>query len=135
MLAAMVYMVVRTVGFQLVAGRTWASSATLRGPTRRSRSGAIERRQLVAARLRSASVIDTCASFSASANVAEVTGGPDVGPVPKVGGAPGVVAGGAEAGVWPIDGCPLHAAETPSKPTGAAIKNCLRLFIGDFRRQ
>jgi hypothetical protein len=125
-------MVAMTDGFQLLAGWTWASSATLRGPTRRSRSGAIERRQLAAARLRSASVIDTCASFSASANVAEFTGGPDVGPVPKVGGAPGVVVAGGGDGDLSGDCCPLQAAETPSKPAGAAIKNCLRVFISDL---
>ncbi len=48
-------------------------------------------RQLAAAISRSAGLIVTCASFSASANVAGETGGPDTGAVPNVGGAPGVV--------------------------------------------
>ena len=38
-------------------------------------------------------LIVTCASFSASANVAGDTGGPDTGAVPNVGGAPGVGGG------------------------------------------
>ena len=71
--------------------RPFGSIATLRGPVRRSRSGAIDARQLAAAIWRSAGVIVTCASFSASANVVGVTGGPDTGPVPNVGGAPAVV--------------------------------------------
>ena len=66
-------------GFQRVAGATSGSSATLRGPTRRSSSGAIDRRQLAAAISRSAAVIVTCASFSASAKVDADTGGPDAG--------------------------------------------------------
>ena len=49
--------------------------------------------QVEAAMSRSAGVIVTCASFSASANVADDTGGPDTGPVPNVGGAPAVVDG------------------------------------------
>ena len=42
---------------------------------------------------RSAPLIVTRASFSASAKVDEDTAGPDTGPVPKVGGAPGVAGG------------------------------------------
>ena len=64
----------------------------------RSRSGAIDRRQLAAAISRSPAVIVTCASFSASANVEAATGGPDAGDVPKVGGAPGVAGGSRDAG-------------------------------------
>ena len=75
-------------GFQRVAGASVGSSATLRGPVRRSSSGAIDVRQLAAAILRCASVIVTCTSFSASANVAGVTSGPTAGAVPNVGGAP-----------------------------------------------
>jgi len=69
----------------------------VRGPTRRSSSGAIERCHVDAAISRSAAFIVTCASFSASANVAADTGGPDTGPVPNVGGAPGVVGVGGGA--------------------------------------
>ena len=130
----LVAVVAMTDGSQRLAGCTFESRATLRGPMRRSRSGAIDRRQLAAARSRSAWVIDTCASFSASAKVAEVTGGPDVGPVPNVGGAPGV-ADGAGDGDFSAGCCPLQAAETARTPSGAVIRNCLRVFIGDLRRQ
>src|SRR2546428_13063719 len=90
-----------STGVQRVAGAMCGSSAIFRGPTRRSRSGAIDCRQLAAAISRSAALIVTCASFSASANVAGDTTGPDAGDVPKVGGAPGVV-GGVET---PGPGC------------------------------
>src|SRR5882672_2077820 len=113
-------------GFQRVAGATSGSSAIFLGPTRRSRSGAIDCRQLAAAISRSAALIVTCASFSASANVDGDTAGPDAGAVPKVGGAPGVV-GGADT-VAPC--CSLrHATAAPSAPSGAAIRNCLRVFM------
>src|SRR5882672_1079884 len=84
-------------GFQRVAGATSGSSAIFLGPTRRSRSGAIDCRQLAAAISRSAALIVTCASFSASANVDGDTAGPAPGAVPNVGGAPGVD-GGADGG-------------------------------------
>ena len=115
-----------STGCQRVAGETCGSSATFRGPTRRSSSGAIDRRQLAAAISRSDALVVTCASFSASANVAAETGGPDAVPVPKVGGAPGVV-----GGVGPADpGCSrLQAAAAPRTPSGAVIRNCLRVFM------
>ena len=53
------------------------------------------------------------------------------GPVPNAGGAPGVagcvVGGGAEAGAV----CsPLrHATAAPSTPSGAVMRNCLRVFM------
>src|SRR5437868_4459181 len=90
-----------STGFQSVAGASVASIATFRGPVRRSRYGASDSRHESAACWRSAGVIVTCISFSASANVAGVTTGPEPGPVPNVGGAPGVAAvdwdGGAGA--------------------------------------
>src|SRR5882724_4808381 len=82
-----------STGSQRVAGATPGSSVIFRGPTRRSRSGAIDCRQLAAAISRSAALIVTCASVSASANVEGDTAGPDTGAVPNVGGAPGVVGG------------------------------------------
>jgi hypothetical protein len=82
-------------------------------------------RQLAAAISRSATVIVTCASFSASANVDGETGGPDIGPVPKVGGAPGVVGG---AGGVPTCGSARRAIAA-SAPIGAVIRNCLRVFM------
>jgi len=85
-----------STGFHRVAGASPGSSVTLRGPVRRSSDDAIEVRQLAAAIVRSASVIDTCASFSASANVVGETSGPTGGAVPNVGGAPG---GGAFTGL------------------------------------
>src|SRR5438046_4040752 len=113
-----------STGFQRVAGAICGSSAIFRGPTRRSRSGAIDCRQLAAAISRSAALIVTCASFSASANVRRDTAGPDTGAVPKVGGGPG---GGAET-VAPC-GSPRHATAAPSTPSGAVIRNCLRVFM------
>ena len=68
--------------------------ATLRGPVRRSARPAIDVGQLPAAISRCAGVIATCASFSASANVAGEIAGPAAGALPKVGGAPGVAAPG-----------------------------------------
>src|SRR5581483_3730738 len=77
-----------SIGFQSVAGASVASIATFRGPVRRSRYGASDWRHESAACWRSAGVIVTCTSFSASANVADVTTGPEPVPVPNVGGAP-----------------------------------------------
>src|SRR3954465_1095653 len=77
-------------GFHTVPGTSLAVIATLRGPVRRSRYGAIEVRPHAAACSRSAGVIVTCISFSASAKVSGVTAGPDPAPGPNVGGAPGV---------------------------------------------
>ena len=110
-------------GFHRVAGATFGSSAILRGPTRRSSSGAIDRGQLAAAISRSAALIVTCASRSASLNVDGETGGPDTGPVPKVGGAPGV-AGGAGTAAF----CDGLRQATASAPNGAVIRNRRRVF-------
>jgi hypothetical protein len=79
-----------SIGFQSVPGASVAASEILRGPARRSRYGASDRRQESAACCRSACVIVTCISFSASANVDAETSGPEPVPVPNVGGAPGV---------------------------------------------
>ena len=122
-----------STGFHCVAGATSASRITFLGPTRRSRNGAIARGQLAAAISRSALLIVTCASFSASANVDADTGGPDTGPVPKVGGAPGV--DGDAADVDGVDGTAAgceserQAADAAAKPSGAVIRNCLRVFM------
>jgi hypothetical protein len=97
----------------------------LRGPVRRSSNGAIDRCQLAAAISRWAALIVTCASFSASAKVAGATAGPETGPVPKVGGAPGVA--GAEPPV--LRGSLSHATEAASAPSGAVIRNRRRVFI------
>ena len=67
-----------------------------------------------------------CTSFSASANVSAVTGGPEPGPVPKVGGAPAVVdAGGLDAGAdcGAVGAASLHAAVATRNPSGALIRN------------
>ena len=111
-------------GFHRVAGAIVDSSTTFRGPVRRSSIDAIDLRQLSAAMLRSESVIVTCASFSASANVAGETSGPTAGAVPNVGGAPG---GGPLAALL-SSLLPWHAATVPSKPSGARIRNCRRVF-------
>ena len=111
-----------SIGFQTVAGASVSASATLRGPVRRSRYCASDCRHESAACCRSAAVIVTCISFSASANVAAVTAGPEPAPVPNVGGAPGVPAAGVdcEAGVGVSL---LHAAAVTRKPSGARIRN------------
>src|SRR4051812_10859870 len=114
-----------SIGFQSVAGASVASIATFRGPVRLSRYGASDSRHESAACWRSAGVIVTCISFSASAKVAGVTTGPAPLPVPKVGGAP---AGGVDCeGV----GGPSvrHALAATSTPRGACNKNCRRVFI------
>src|SRR5437867_6159081 len=113
-------------GFHRVAGATCGSNVIFLGPTRRSRSGAIDCRQLAAAISRSAALIVTCASCSASANVTDDTGGPDTGAVPKVGGAPGV-AGGAETTAGGRSR--RQATAAPTTPIGAVIRNCRRVFI------
>ena len=126
-------------GFQRVAGATVSGSATFRGPVRRSIDGASDRRQLPAAWVRSAGVIVTCTSRSASSNVAAVTSGPTPGAVPKVGGAPGVGAPGPAAGAGVGDGAsltpPRHAAMTAARPSGACSTNSRRLCMGNSGRR
>jgi hypothetical protein len=123
--------------FQTVAGASVGSSCTFRGPTRRSTNAAMDVRQLFAAICRSASVIGTCISFSASAKVAGDTSGPTGGAVLKAGGAPGVAAAGLPVGAEPVAwsvACPVgcfsvrHATIAPSMPIGAWIRNCRREF-------
>src|SRR5579884_2122321 len=125
-------------GFHRDAGGTPMESGSeiLRGPVRRSSSDAIAVRQLSAAIFRSASVIVTCASFSASTKVPGETGGPAPGPVLNAGGAPGV------SGVDDVDAADVLAADDdapfcsslrqlaamPSKPSGAVMRNCRRVF-------
>ena len=114
-----------SIGFQIAAGASVGARAIFRGPVRRSRYCASVCLHVAAACCRSAGVIVTCISFSASANVAGETAGPEPVPVPKVGGAPAV--GGVEL---VLGDCSLlrHAAAT-RKPTGARMKNWRRVFI------
>jgi hypothetical protein len=115
-------------GFHNVAGASVSASATLRGPVRRSRYCANDERHDSASCCRSAGVIVICTSFSASANVSAVTGGPDPAPVPNVGGAPAAVEiGGADCCVVGV--ASLHAVVATRKPSGALIKNWRRVFI------
>src|SRR5439155_22482879 len=81
--------------------------------------------QLAAAICRSLALIATCASRSASAKVDGETGGPDTGPVPNAGGAPGVAAG-VEVGALCV---PPRQPTAPSTVRGAWIRNCLRVFM------
>src|SRR5258707_777669 len=113
------------IGFHSVAGESGASIATLRGPVRRSRYGASELRHVSAACCRSAGVIVTCISFSASAKVSGDTGGPEPTPVPNVGGAPGAVGVDCE----PVGACLRQAAATTNTPSGARIRNWRRVFM------
>jgi hypothetical protein len=112
-------------GFHCVAGASAGSNGTFRGPVRRSSIAAIDRRHVAAAIVRSASVIVTCTNFSASANVAGETAGPTSGAVPNVGGAPGVE---DVDGTDDFCSSPRQAAATPSRPIGAWIRNCRRVF-------
>ena len=108
-----------SIGFQSVAGASVAAIATFLGPVRRSRYGAIALRHESTACCRSAGVIATCMSFSASTKVVGVMAGPTPGAVANAGGAPGVVgvacAGGADAGGVSL----LHAAAATRTPSGA----------------
>src|SRR5947207_3374994 len=115
-----------SIGFQSMAGASVGAIATLRGPVRRSRYGASDRRHVPAACCRSAAVIVTCISFSASANVAGETMGPEPVPVPKVGGAPGAAGVDCEL----EDGLSLRQATVAVRnPSGARTRNWRRVFI------
>src|SRR5439155_18189220 len=85
-----------SIGCHSVAGASVAAIATFLGPVRRSKYCASDVRHESAACCRSAGVMVTCISFSASANVAGVTGGPAPAPVPNVGGRTGVRGVGCE---------------------------------------
>ena len=86
----------------------------------------MDRCQVAAAISRSSGVSVTCASFSASANVAADTGGPLTGPVPNVGGAPAV--GDDDGGAADCESG-RHAAAAASAVNGAVIRNCRRVFM------
>jgi hypothetical protein len=94
--------------------------------------GAIALRQLPTAVARSASVIVTWASFSASANVVAETSGPTAGAVLNATGAPGVdgVEGSVAAPVCLafVSDSPRHAAAAATRPNGARMRNCRRVF-------
>src|ERR1700676_5011472 len=102
-------------------GASSGSSETLRGPTRRSYSGAIPLRQLATASLRSASLNSTWTSFSASVNVSGDTSGPTGGAVAKAGGAPG----GNSAGFF---SSLQEVTAIPRRPRELLVRNCLRDF-------
>src|SRR5262249_52692937 len=111
-------------GFHWEYGARVDSSATWRGPLRRSYKAAMVCRQLAAAIERSAVLNSTWASLSASANVVVETCGPTPGPVPKAGGIP---AGGADGSC--VGACVRSSSNpivAPSNPTDAAAKKSLR---------
>src|SRR6266567_4412181 len=114
-----------SMGFQSVAGASVGAIVTLRGPVRRSRYWASDVRHVSAACCRSASVIVTCISFSAAANVAGETAGPEPAPVPNVGGAPGVSGVDCELD----DPDLLRQEAATSTAMGAVIRNWRRVFI------
>ena len=103
-----------------------AVGATTRCARITNSSGAIDRGQLAAASSRSAALIVTCARRSASTNVDGDTAGPDTGPLPNVGGAPGVAGGAVTAAVC---GSLRHAMAAATAPSGAVIRNRLRVFM------
>src|ERR1700678_702934 len=103
-------------------GANAASSATLRGPTRLSYSGAIPLRQLATTCSLSLSLNSIWTSFSASAKVSGETSGPTAGAVAKAGGVPG---GTSEAFCcsW------LHEVTAmPNRPREPLVRNSLRDF-------
>src|SRR5262245_14307015 len=116
-------------GFQSVAGASVSAIATFRGPVRRSRYCASDWRHETAACCRSACVIVTCISLSASANVCAVTSGPEPAPVPNVGGAPAVV--GVDGALFGVAELRQALAATRAL-SGALIRNWRRVFIGFF---
>src|SRR5262249_29208329 len=118
-----------SAGFQMVAGASVSAIATFRGPVRRSRYCASDWRHEPAACCRSAGVIVTCISLSASANVCVVTSGPEPAPVPKVDGAPAVV--GVDEGSVGVAEL-RHALAATSALRGALMRNWRRVFILSF---
>src|SRR5713101_2003223 len=113
-------------GSHRLAGAIAGSSATRRGPVRRSYSGAIDTRQLPAACARSAGVYWTCTSFSASAIVAGVTSGPTAGPVPNAGGMPAGVSG--TCGSAAARAAP-GAMAAPARPSAECLRNRRRAMV------
>src|SRR5579859_2643183 len=120
------------IGFHLVAGASPSSSASFFGPVRRSYTAASVFLQLEAASARSASVMGNCTSFSPSANVVVETSGPNAGPAPNAGGAPG----GKFEGFCARS---REAAAALSSPREVTVKNSLRdldiVFLGPFSDQ
>src|ERR1041384_6516884 len=117
-----------SIGFHNIAGTSVSASETFRGPVRRSRYCAKDVRHEPAACCLSASVIVTCISFSASANVSGETAGPLPAPVPTVGGAPG----GAEVDDEFVDVELLRQAVAATRTAiGAWIRNWRRVFMGE----
>ncbi len=90
------------------------------------------RRQLCDAISRSGSVMETWASFSASAKVVGDTSGPASGADANVGGAPGVLGDGAACpdGDGASRVVPRQPAAAAIAPSGAVIRNFRRVFIG-----
>src|SRR5262249_12077756 len=114
------------IGFQSVAGESVLSSSSFRGPVRRSIVDAIERGQLSASCCRSAAVYSTRTSFSASATVAVVIGGPTGGAVPNAGGVPSTEAGvGVGWGAAAAVAAPFAAA-APTIPAAVRVRNSRR---------
>src|SRR6266508_1198066 len=113
------------IGSHRVAGARVGSRATFLGPVRRSIVEASDLRQLPAACARSAGVISTRTSLSASANVATLTSGPTGGAVPNAGGVPATgVTCGAGGATWAS--AARLAAATPTAPAAARARNSLR---------
>ena len=113
------------MGFHCVAGASSDSSASLRGPVRRSDIGAICMRQFSAACSRSVDLISICTSFSASEKVAPVTCGPTAGEVPNAVGAPGVCWLFGAGGAWAAS----SGMAAPIRLADVAMRKSLRVCV------
>src|SRR5579864_92937 len=114
-----------SMGSHLAAGASVDSSGNFRGPVRRSYTDASVLRQVEAAIARSESLSGNWTSFSASANVATETSGPNSGPAPNAGGAPG-------GNVDKFCARMREAAAPPSTASDVRVKNSLRDFINSY---
>ena len=115
-------------GFQRVAGATSGSSATFRGPVRRSRSAAIDRAPALGRHLALGGAHRRPARASPPRRTSPATPRARP-PVPRRTSA----ARRAAAMMQRMRACfsvPLHAAMAPARPSGACRRNWRREFIG-----
>ena len=117
-----------SIGFQSGGRRVGGAIATFRGPVRRSRYGASDCRHESAACCRSAGVIVTCISFSASANVVGRHGGAG----PRARAERRRCAGRGRrrlAKLWMAASLVAAGGGRGENPSGARMRNWRRVFI------